>query len=109
MNSASAIADSQTQSITPSGGTLRDIVTAQGRYQSWIAESLGVSSATVNQWISGVIAVPAGRAVRLAGLLGVSPEGILAASRASQVEFHVGRLRELGVELVSGVREAVHA
>lgn len=109
MNSASAIADSQTQSITPSGGTLRDIVTAQGRYQSWIAESLGVSSATVNQWISGVVAVPAGRAVRLAGLLGVSPEGILAASRASQVEFHVGRLRELGVELVSGVREAVHA
>lgn len=91
------------------GGTLRDIVTAQGRYQSWIAESLGVSPATVNQWISGVTAVPAGNAVRLAGLLGVSPEAILAASRASQVEFHVGRLRELGVELVSGVREAVHA
>lgn len=95
--------------ITKTEANLRDIVTAQGRYQSWIAESLGVSPAAVNQWICGVTPVPAGNAVRLAGLLGVTPEGILAASRASQVEFHVGRLRELGVELVSGDREAVHA
>lgn len=109
MNSASAIADSQTQSITPTGGTLRDIVTAQGRYQSWIADALGLSRAAVNAWISGSTSVPADAAGRLAGLLGVSPEAILAASRASQVEFHVGRLRELGVELVSGDREAVHA
>ena len=80
------------------GRTLRDILSSQGRYQSWIAEAMGLSRSFVNAWISGSAPMTETHAIRLASLIAIDPDEILAASRASQIEFHAGRLRELGVD-----------
>lgn len=93
----SAIADTQAPSNYP-GGTLRDLVRAQGRRQNWIAARLGISNGLLNLTVVGGRPISPAIAGGLAGILGVPVEDVLAASRASQIEFHAGRLRELGVD-----------
>lgn len=102
MTSASAIADTQEQSERP-GVTLRGIIRAQGRRQNWLADRLGISNGFFQLAVMGARPISPAIAMGLAGILGVPVDDVVAASRASQIEFHAGRLRELGVDESSPV------
>lgn len=51
--------------------TLDEVLNRQGRKSGWVAEQLGVSSATVSLWRSGKREIPQERMRQLAELLGV--------------------------------------
>ena len=76
MTSASAIADTQAPSNYP-GGTLRDLVRAQGRRQNWIAARLGISNGLLNLTVVGGRPISPAIAGGLAGILGVPVEDVI--------------------------------
>jgi transcriptional regulator with XRE-family HTH domain len=51
-----------------------EIIDSQGRKKSWVAEQIGVSVTSINNWDKGEAMIPYDKARKLAQVLGVTME-----------------------------------